>query len=830
MIISLNWLKKFISIDKSIDELVELIGARLVEVEKVTNIADKYKGIIIVKVISAEKIEGSDHLSLVKIDDGRVLGEIERDEDGFVQVICGAPNIASGQMVVWLPPKTTVPSTFSSNQPLVLDVRDLKGYKSNGMIASAAELDISNDHTGILVINENDGVKPGSSFSEFYEYDDYLLDIENKSLTHRPDCFGLYGFAREVSAICGEKIGSSDDMLDTSTPIYSSKSHIKAIIEDSNLCSRYQAAILDSVDCSKQLPLLMQTYLSRSGMRPINAVVDVTNYMMIMAGQPLHAFDYDKVKNIVGETDFDIHIRVGKEGEKLALLDGRTIDLTPEDIIIAANDKPIALAGAMGGAETEIDVNTTKIILESANFNMFKLRSTQMRHGIFSEAITRFTKGQSPKQTLPCLKEAIRLLSVYSDASLVEVINDDTYQSNNEQKIELIISKVNGVLGTNLSVEEICEPLRNAEFTVEIIDDNLIIVTAPYWRQDINIAEDVIEEVGRIRGFDDIRPTLPIRDFSATNPDAFDIFRGKIRKFLVRAGSNEVLSYSFTHGDIMKKAGIDAANSYRITNSISPDLQYYRQTLTPNLLNFTFMNVKQGYDKFALFEINKVHKKSDGVTIDSVPVESYSLALVITDKNIHNDSPYYQAKKIFDYLCESIGAILEYRQIDSDQNSPTFAPFEKQRSAQVFSAGTNSTIGVVGEYKNSVIKGFKLPEYSAGFEIDIMALYNATAAQGLKYVPLSRFPGSQRDICFQVNNAVNYGQIISVAQNALDSASLDSTISPVDIFQADGSSTKNITIRVKLTSFDRTLTGDEVASVINSITNAVSSETNATVV
>jgi len=828
MIISLNWLKKFTNIEIPVTELVELIGTRLVEIEDVTNFGDKYKDVLIVRVVSAEKLEGSDHLSVTKIDDGGATKNVDRDESGYIQVVCGAPNIKSGQLVVWLPPESIVPETFGGVEPFKLGVRNLRGTISNGMIASSRELGLSDEHAGILEIN--DDIKVGTSFAEAYELDDYLLNIENKSLTHRPDCFGIIGFAREVAAISGKEFKTPDWLMSLSTDfgLNNSEFELSVAIDNPELCSRYLAIVMSGADSNKKSPLQIQTYLSRVGVRPINAVVDVTNYLMMLTGQPLHAFDYDKLIAL-NNGKAEIHVRAGHDKEKLELLDGRTIELTSGDIIIASGDMPIGLAGAMGGANTIIDNNTAKIIIESATFNLYNLRSTQMRHGIFSEAITRFTKGQPAELALPVLLMATKLMSEWSGACPVSTVIDNYPTKNSLLEIKLSQTLINNVLGSDLDLLKIKNTLCSAEFDINIDEPDIISAQVPYWRADIHIAEDIIEEVGRLNGFDSIAPTLPSRDFYAIKPDSFDSFRTKLRKILVRAGANEVLTYSFIHGDVLQKSGQDINNSYKIMNSISPDLQYYRQTLTPSLLGLINPNIKQGYDSFAIFELNKTHKKASGLDSEGVPVETDMLALVITNKEKQTDNQYYKAKRLFDFLCKSLGVEMEYEILGDESEGPLSAPFEGQRTAVVSPKGAK-VIGLVGEYKKSVIKGFKLPDNTAGFEVNTRLLFEAVKNVGNNYTPTSRYPSTDRDICFKVLKDITFRQIVDATGAALKDISINSSILPVDIYQPASGDTKNITIRIRLVANDHTLCSDEVLNVVKSVVESVISSTGATVI
>ncbi len=828
MIISVKWLQDHVGIDMPIDELATLIGARLVEIEEVIDYGAKYKDVVVAKVVSCQPLEGSDHLNVTKLDDGGKVAGIERDENGHVQVVCGAPNVREGLFVAWLPPKSVVPDTYGTDSPFTLDARKLRGVTSNGMIASAKELALYDEHDGILEIDLP--TEPGASFTELLHLDDTLLDIENKSLTHRPDTFGVVGFAREVAGIQGKQFMMPDWLKNIDTPELQVEAAVpvpKVTIDDPALSERYQGVVIAGVDGKVKAPMTLQTYVARVGMRPISAIVDTTNFLMLETGQPLHAFDYDKLAAVNGG-EIDIHVRCGRENETLELLDGRTITLSADDIVIANGETAVALAGAMGGAATEVDANTKTIFLESATFNLYNLRATQMRHGIFSEAITRFTKGQPAELTTPVLVMAGRSLQGFMEARFASQIVEDYPGKKEPVVVEVSVEKVNAVLGTTLNAEEIATTLRHVEFDVEAVDH--LRVAVPYWRNDIHIPEDVIEEIGRLRGFDSIQPTLPGRDFTAVRPNGFDETRAKIRQILTRAGANEVLTYGFIHGDILERAMQKKEESYRITNSISPSLQYYRQTLTPSLLGLVHPNIKQGYDELAVYELNKTHPKAHGMTEEGVPAEVDMLALVLARKFAKPGAPFYEARRILDFLGESLGLDLIYAPIEDDPQYPVTAPFEYRRAALVTDAKTDTFLGIVGEYKKSVSRAFKLPDYAAGFEVGSASLHEAVVKLSSDYTPLSKYPGTSRDICFQVDNGVSYEAVVSAAKTILAETNLETSIEPVDIYRAEGSPTKNITIRIGLTSRESTLTSEAISKVIAGVEEVVKRQTNAVVV
>jgi len=828
MIISVNWLKKFTDIDVSTDELSDLIGARLVEIEGTENLSEKYKDVIIVKVIECSAVPDSDHLNLTKIDDGGRLQNVERDDNGLVQVVCGAPNVTVGMLAAWLPPESTVPETFGTKEPFVLGARELRGYMSNGMLASAKELDLYDDHSGIVVVDKN--AAPGTGFAEVYELDDTLLDIENKSLTHRPDAFGIIGFAREIAGIQG-KAFHTPEWLNELDPAVSSDGSVETpsvTIDDPELSDRFQAIVLSNVNEGAQSPVEVQTYLARSGVRPINAIVDVTNYMMLLAGRPLHAFDYDKLL-AVNDGKIDIHVRSAREGETLLLLNGNTINLSTDDIVVTNGEKVVSLAGAMGGAQTEVDSSTKRILLESATFNLFKLRAVQMRHGIFSEAITRLTKGIPAPLGAPVLVEAAKMMGQFAGAVISSDIADAYPGEHEPIVVTLQESVVNDTLGTQFSAADVKEILENVEFSVGV-DGTTISVTVPYWRNDIHIAEDVVEEVGRLSGFDLINAVLPTRDFTAVRPSDFDVLRNKLRSTLVRAGANEVLTYSFVHGDIMRKAGQNPDDAYRLTNSISPDLQYYRQSIVPSLLVNVHPNAKAGYDHFAIFELNKFHTKLIGLTEENVPKELDGLGFVVSSTKKAQGAAFYEAKQYLEYIATELGLEFVYEPLEDDTHFPVTEPFEPKRSARVWDAKTRERIGVIGEFKNSVRKAFKLSDNTAGFELSPVSLLKLTAALGTSYQPLSKYPGAMRDVSFQVASDVTYQQLFEAAKEALSDSSLLTSIEPLGTYQPESGETKNITFRFTLGSYDKTLTGDEVNKLMTDVTEKVTTATDGRVV
>lgn len=775
MRISLNWLKKYVNIKVSDDELVRLIGARLVEVEGVIDETHKYDNIYIVRVEKAEKIPDT-HLNLCQINVGAVeVPKVEKNAEGLVQVVCGAPNVYEGMLAVWIAPGAIVPASVNEDAPFAIGKRKMLGkYESNGMLAGADELDFATEHKTIAEIDP-ESAQPGDMLADIFELNDKILDIENKSLTHRPDCFGVIGFAREVAGILGEKFEYKNANMNLEID-----NSIEIKIDGQNICERYSAVVLEKHGELSQKYLTWQdTILSKSGMRPVDQVVDATNYLMLLTGQPLHAFDYDKFVAVGGTSQPKITVRFAKNGEKLVLLDDKEIELNENDIVITSNNIPVALAGAMGGRSTEIDENTRNIIIESATFSLYNLRKTQMAHGIFSEAITRFTKGQPSYQTLQVASECAEMLSA---GFKVKAVADNYKKSEKENTIKISADEINNLLGTEYPYETIKDALTNVGFGVSR-DHEEITVKAPVWRTDIHIKEDIIEEVGRLLGYDNIGPTLPLHQ-TAESSRMWE-FKKQIREIMRRLGANELLTYSFVSEKLLEKAGLDSRNSYKIVNSISPELQYVRQSIVPSLLDKAYMNQKIPFDKFALYEMNKVYQKEWGLDDEEVPVEKNRIGFVLAERK-GVGTAYYKAKKYVEELLGELQILAKFLPLEK-KGAPAL-PFEPKRAAEIWI--DNECVGVVGEFKKSVQRNFKLADYLAGFEIDLGIVLEKMGRK--KEVYLGEI--EKRDLTIKTTDT--YAELIAKIEEVLEKNAVVADITPISIYQPEGVKEKNVSVHL----------------------------------
>ncbi|MBR5389538.1 phenylalanine--tRNA ligase subunit beta [Candidatus Saccharibacteria bacterium] len=827
MLISLNELKKLVDINISDNELFNLIGSRLVEIENVEDLAPKYKKIYAVKVLDCEDIPDT-HLHLCIIDAGEKMNaEVDPEHTDFIQVVCGAPNVKKNMIAAWIAPGAIVPSTYGTQEPFEISARKLRGYASFGMLAAADELALGTDHEGIIELDPKTA-KPGDPIAEVLDLNDKIIEVENKSLTHRPDCFGLIGFAREVAGILGQPffnnyIEEADKIIEASNQRVNQAHEHKSehnlpdsftvSIKDYGICPRYWGMVFDFKSLPTREPYLNSDdiFLIKAGMKPISPIVDATNLIMLKTGQPLHAFDYDKFVTVGKTNSPSIGVRLARKDEKLLLLDGQEITLTENDIVITSSDTPVALAGAMGGDSTKIDEQTKRIVIEVASFSLYNLRKTQMAHGIFSEAITRFTKGRPALDLEPAVASAIDAFNKLGGTELMRVVDTDPslFDNNNSGKtyVELSTDDINKLLGSSYSKELIIKTLENTNFKVEDLGDEQLKISVPNWRTDIHIKEDIIEEVGRLLGFDNLPTSFPLRPFVCPEIDPMLEFKTKLRTILSdRLGANELLTYSFVSKSLQEKVGEDPLDSYQIINSISPELECFRQSIIPSLLDKTRENEKAGYKDFTLYEINQVSKKSWGLNDENVPAMKTQLGLTTF-------GDFYHAKHILAELSRTLELDFELRPISNS------AMFEPLHSAAIYL--DQIQVGELGEIKPYVLKKFKLTPSISAISLTLDPCLSAEK-QHKTSIKLSKFPFVSRDLTFSVKKDTEFISIETGIKTVLSQISdIIYILEPVSIFRKPNGDQKNLSFHLEIASKTKTLESKEISDIIETIISSL---------
>lgn len=826
MKISLNWIKEFTDVNLSKEQLLDRINAQLGAVEEIVDLTEKYQGVIISKIISAYPHPDADRLKICLIDDGGVTADVERNQDGLIQVVCGAPNARDAILVAWLPPGSTVPASFGDKQPLILDVRKLRGEISNGMLASGMELGLSDDHQGIVEIDVE--ASPGDDFASKYELDDLIIDIENKMFTHRPDCFGILGVARELSGIQGLKFKSPDWYTREITEI---KSGVDLPFEIENqirqLVPRFSAASIAGIEIKKS-SLKMQSYLSRLGFKSINNVVDITNFIMLLTAQPIHAYDYDKLMKLDNSGRVKLVARHPQPGEKITLLNSKTIEPNSGDMMVASSSKLVCLGGAIGGTNADVDDSTKNIILEAANWDMYQLRRTSMKHGVFTDAVTRFTKGQSKAQTMPTLMQAVNM--ILKNTGKLGMIVDQYDELNENQNLDINLDFINQRLGSKLSLEQMTNILSDVEFEVSQVTSNVISVRAPFWRTDIEIKEDIVEEIGRLYSYDKLEQTLPKRSISPSVSEGNLKLNQHLRELLLATGANELLTYNFISKKLMETTNQDVKVAHEIKNALSPELNYYRVSILPNLLEKIHANHKAGFDQFALFELGKVHNLIE--LEEDLPIERSVASFVFSvDEKAasrYEGAPFFQAKAYLSKILANADQDLDFVSLESAvvTDNPWLENLSKlfieSRSA-VVSVGGNK-LGIVGEFLPSIKSLLKLPNFCSGFEIDISLL--GKASRRTAYRPLSKFQYSEVDVTYVVSNA-SHAEVKETISKTLKTSGYEFVLTSLDSFKPNGSGAINLTFRIRLASQERTMSSDDVRQVLSQLDQVMSEQVSA---
>lgn len=841
MKVSLNVIKQLINFElPPVDELVQRINQQLGSVEQVENLAERYRGARVVRVVECAKHPNADRLSVTKIDDGMTVPDVPHDENGLVQVVCGAPNVQAGMWAVWLPPASTVPASILEGEPFTLDARKLRGVLSQGMLAAADELAIGTDHEGIVALTPRDlpagkTLQPGADFAALFGLDDYVLDIENKMFTHRPDCFGQLGVAREIAGILQQPF-TSPTWYNLEQVFGDGDSVPLAVSNDiPQLVPRFMAVAIRGVQVTPS-PFWLQCQLVAMGAKPINNIVDATNYVMLMTAQPTHAYDYDTLHG--GQ----LGVRMARQGETLALLSGKTIELTPDDIVIADGQGPVALGGIMGGSRTEVSATTTTIVLECATFDMYAVRKIAMRHGVFTDALARFNKGQSPLQNAAVLNRLIGMVGGEQASPVIDIkpftsehggILDEYFAGKYEPATIDITSRfINQRLGSHLTENDICTLLNNVEIHSHGPENELgyICLQVPFWRTDLETKEDIVEEIGRLHGFDTVPRQLPMRRIQPARKNPRRELKRVVREALAQAGANEVLSYSFVHERVLKGAGQDPAQAFRLSNALSPDLQYYRLSVLPSLLDKVHANIKAGHSEFMLFEIGKGHTKAR-IGEDGLPAEQSLIDLVYSSKKPRAGAAFYHVRAVLDQLAHDSGLTLVYTPVTAAQDDPVYAPFDINRSAHVWVEGSEAAsqserqlIGVVGELRPAVVKHFKLPDYTAAASLRLDVMEQVWRDTAVHYQPMSRYPTTARDISIQTSIEVTYDELVQAVSSAMTRASEtypDVTIrdlTPLSIYKATpDASHQTTTFRLTLSSSQATLSAERVRSIIRTV-------------
>ena len=794
----INWLKKYVDIDLvNIDDLIHkltLAGTEVGSVQKQGN----WEGIVVGEVLEVSRHPNADRLNLVLVN----------DRGKQVKVVCGANNLYQNQKIAFAPVGSKLFSP-KTNQMETLNKTKIRGELSNGMICSALELGLGDDHDGIMDLNND--LKVGQDLKEIYN--DIIIDLE---LTpNRPDCLGMYGIAREISAITQstlkeniytKKIKSTKELKD----------NLNVKIIDPDICLRYMGVVISDVKIEDS-PDWLKNALISIGENPINNIVDITNYVMFELGQPLHAFDYKKVKNS------KIEVRRAKKNETLITLEGIERNLDPTMLIIADSDSPMAVAGIKGGIESGISKSTTSIVLESACFEGGNNRNTALKLDLKSQATLRFEKNLKPELCEVAFYRAIDLILEICGGNLSSKVEDEGGPWKDDINLTISESKINSVLGTDskLDIEGIFDRLGFAYKKNKNKDGDNWTINAPYWRPDLNIPEDLIEEVARIEGYD----SIPAKPLSGVIPEYKENlildFYEEVKDIMTSIGFNEVINYSADSYKNIKSVSpsIKDSEMIKILNPMSREVEYMKPTLKSGLIKSLNLNIRNSSDNVRLFELGTSFNRSKN---DELPTQKRLLTFGIIgslEKTLWENE---REVDIYDAI-GFIGSLFKELRIDYEISPANNSIFNQDKSFKIITG--KDEFGIFGEISKSVLNNFEIKNQKLILiEIDAEKLFSKFTPKGeIKFTSISKYPVSNRDISFDISNRVTVNLIIETFNE--NSLVLESQV--IDVYEDEslGLETKSVTVRTTYGSLEKTLSGNEIdkceKSILNSLKNKI---------
>lgn len=779
MKLSVNFLKDYVDIDVPVKTLAEDMTRVGNEYDFAGNFIEA-TNLVIGEIKECEEHPDSDHLHVCKVDVGTEL----------LQIVCGAPNARKGIKVIVALAGATLPGDITIKKGLI------RGVESNGMMCSIAELGLESkflsaaDKEGIHELPVNAPV--GGDPIKFMKMDDGVIDFELTA--NRGDLLSILGMAYEVGAIYNKPIKTID--LSHKEDGYNITNSFKIDVQTSN-CSLFLAKKVENVKV-KESPAFIKNRLMASGIRPINNVVDISNYVMLEVGQPLHFYDADRLGN-------KIIVRMAKNGEKLTTLDNVERTLDENDIVISTEKEAIGLAGVMGGLTTEVEDFTKNIIIESAIFDGVKVRKTSKK-AVRSEASNRFEKGLDPNRTYMAIERACHLLEKYADATIVSGLCVYDRTEKQDKEIKITVDNINDVLGTNLTEDDVIDVFKRLKFTGYAEDGN-IRVLVPRRRLDISIKEDLIEEVGRIYGVDNIKGKLPVLPMKA---GSYNKTIRQIRNKMVSLGLNETLTYVLVNDEEARQYTSDSFESLKLLAPLTEERNTLRYSVIPSLVKTYEYNKARNIKDVSIFEIGKgFFKKGEeyGENNKLCILMSGEYYLGLGNKQ---NVDFYIIKGIAEEILDYLGYAGRYSFVDA-MNLPK--DFHPGQSAEI--SVNNDIVGVVAKIHPQVIKDDVFV-----CEINLDKLLDKRVGK-MKYKEISKFPSIKKDVAFVMNKNVESKQIETVIKKA--GGSLLTNIEVFDVYTGEnvGENEKSIAYNLTFMDSKKTLTEEEVSVVFEKIIDMV---------
>lgn len=786
MKISNNWLKEFIQTDLKTDKISEYltdIGLEVEGVEKYETVKGSLEGIVVGKVITCEQHPNADKLKKTTVDVG--TGKL-------LNIVCGAPNVAEGQTV----PVAVVGTKIYSKDGTFFEIKEAKirGEVSQGMICAEDELGLSDDHGGIMIL-DGDKYEVGKDFAGYFELaGDEVLEI---GLTpNRTDAMSHYGVARDLNAFLVSNQMKSAFEKAVSKPLnIEGSTDFKLEVEDSELCPRYIGAVIENVKVADS-PDWLKNRLKAIGLSPINNIVDITNYILHGLGQPLHAFDADKISSK------KVKVGVNAAGMKFTTLDGVERTLNGSEIMIKdGSDKPLCIAGVFGGGESGVSEKTTTVFLESAYFNPVAVRKAAKSHGLSTDASFRFERGVDPNNTRTCMTHAIALIEEISGGKLVGPLLEHYPKKIENNYVILRFSKVEQILGTKIHKEKIKEILKSLDIVVLNEIQNGLEVSVPVYRADVTREIDVIEEILRIYGYNKIDAPQKI-SFTPmkTVADDQDALENSWARVLQSNGFNEVMNNSLTSVK-------DETDAVKLLNPLSGDLAFMRKSLLEGLLSNADYNIKRKNQDIKFFELGKIYHKKEKFE------ERKQLALLVSGRNVAENWLQPKSATDFYHLKAYVNILLERLNLKTEEKSLEDSRFSD--ALEIVSGG--KTIARLGKVSAELLKDADIDQECFYAEIELETCHKLRSSENLKFAEIPKFNKIRRDLALLIDKNVTYAELYHSAKK--NPSKYLKNVSLFDVYEGKNlpEGKKSYAMSFELLNEEKTLEEKEIAEVMNSL-------------
>jgi len=781
-----NWLREWVNPQLSTEELVAQLTMAGLEVDSVEPAANKFTGVVVGEVLSLEKHPDADKLNVCQVSNGK---------ENF-QVVCGAPNVAAGQKVPFALVGAELAEDFKIKQA------KLRGVESNGMLCSAEELGLAEKSDGILELPLDATV--GQDFRDYLDLDDSIIDVD---LTpNRGDCLSVQGIAREAAVLNKTSVSTPelDEVASTIDDVFPVE--LLSPVD----CPRYLGRVIKNVDVSAVSPVWLKEKLRRSGIRSIDPAVDVTNYVMLELGQPLHAFDLDILSK-------GIRVRRANKAEKLVLLDGREVELNEETLVIADHEKALAIAGVMGGEHSGVSKNTKHLFLESAFFNPLSIAGKARNYGMHTDASHRFERGVDYELPKLAIERATRLLLdiVGGEPGPVVVTDAELPES---RTVKLRASKVLGLLGLDIAAADIEDILSRLGLEVIEKDAGSWLFKVPSWRFDISIEADLIEEVARVYGYDNLPISRSTTDSRLNSSSENKLSIKQLRRRLISLGYQEVISYSFVEPELESSLSLPQSDAITLSNPISSEMSVMRRSLWPGLIQTLKHNQNRQQDRVRIFESGLVFSKTDAIQQEAM------LGGLIWG----NQSPeqwgekgrpvdFYDIKGDVESLLSMTNDIAAFR-----FESAEHPGLQIGQSARILRG--QQCIGWLGALNPQLQKTLDIPAKVYLFELAMNGLLDAALT---KVTALSKYPSVRRDIALVLDTGVNYTELEQLIRQQAGE-NLERVVL-FDVYQGENiqAGKQSMAIGLIFQNPSRTLNDDEINSIINSCIKTLEAQFNA---